>query len=293
MGTKYITEAISGYNASPPPDDNSQTEANKVKWSTTKTKLADPIKDQVANIDAKLLLMADVGPDAKSATYATVAGDHQKTIECDGTFTVTLLAVASAPTGYVVTLKNIGTGTITVDATGSETIDGSTSAISLVEQESITLQLNQAKTGYSSISSAGTEGALDGYTGTTADLNILDGITSTTEELNLNDGAVLKHKVIDIGDWNMDATLQASVAHGLTRANIRSVSGMVRNDADTAYFPITPGTFLTSTGEVGVYISSIDNPNIVITRSTGGPLDNANYDSTSYNRGWVTIWYTA
>lgn len=149
MGAKYTTEVISGYSTSPPVDDGSATEANKVKYSTTKEKLADPIKDQVANIDAKLLLMADVDPEAKTGAYTTLAADHQKTMECNGTFTLTLLAVASAPDGYTVIVKNEGVGTITVDATGTETIDGSTSTIALAAQEAIILQLNQAKTGYS------------------------------------------------------------------------------------------------------------------------------------------------
>ena len=40
----YTSQAISGYNASPPPDDGSQVAANKVEWAKHKTKLADPIK---------------------------------------------------------------------------------------------------------------------------------------------------------------------------------------------------------------------------------------------------------
>lgn len=156
MGTKYVTEAISGFDSSPPSDDGAETEANKVKYSTTKEKLADPIKTQVENIDTKLLLMADVDPESKTSTYTTVASDHQKTMECDGTFTLTLLAVSSAPAGYTVIVKNIGTGVITVDATGTETIDGSTSTVSLIAQEVISVQLNQTETGYSSLTPSGT-----------------------------------------------------------------------------------------------------------------------------------------
>ena len=35
--------SIPNYNASPPSDDGAQTEANKIKWSTIKTKLGDPL----------------------------------------------------------------------------------------------------------------------------------------------------------------------------------------------------------------------------------------------------------
>ena len=40
----YASVAISGYNASPPPDDGSQTSANEITWAKHKTKLADPVK---------------------------------------------------------------------------------------------------------------------------------------------------------------------------------------------------------------------------------------------------------
>ena len=151
MGTKYTTTTISGYNSSPPADDGTASEANKVKWSTTKDKLADPIKDQVANIDAKLVSMADVGPDAKTSAYTTVAGDHQKTLEVTNATTITLLAVASAPAGYTVTIKNAGTNDVTVTGTGSEQIDGSTLDIYLAPKEVAVVQLNQAQTGYISL----------------------------------------------------------------------------------------------------------------------------------------------
>lgn len=51
----YSTQAISGYNASPPPDDGSQTDANKVAWSKHKTKLADPVKTLAESINSQAL----------------------------------------------------------------------------------------------------------------------------------------------------------------------------------------------------------------------------------------------
>lgn len=43
-GSPYTSQTIAGYNATPPPDDGSQTAANKVEWDKHKTKLTDPIK---------------------------------------------------------------------------------------------------------------------------------------------------------------------------------------------------------------------------------------------------------
>lgn len=51
----YTTQAISGYNSSPPPDDGSQTDANKVAWSKHKTKLADPIKTLSEAVNSQAL----------------------------------------------------------------------------------------------------------------------------------------------------------------------------------------------------------------------------------------------
>lgn len=160
MGTKYTTETITGYNASPPVDDGTQSEDNKVKWSTHKDKLADPLKDQVANIDAKLVAMADIGPVAKMTNYTTIASDHQKTIEVDAvSTTITLLAVASAPSGYIVIIKNTSGGSINIDATGAETIDGSTTPITLQDNEVLIVQLNQATTGYNSLQQVASTGS--------------------------------------------------------------------------------------------------------------------------------------
>ena len=53
-------------------------------------------------------------------------------------------------------------------------------------------------------------------------------------ELLANDGVSgLKTKIVELGDWNMDTTATLAVAHGLTLADIRCVTGIVRNDAAT------------------------------------------------------------
>jgi len=43
----YVPPSISGYNDTPPVDDGTVSEANKVKWATTKTKLTDPLNDYI------------------------------------------------------------------------------------------------------------------------------------------------------------------------------------------------------------------------------------------------------
>ncbi len=98
-----------------------------------------------------------------------------------------------------------------------------------------------------------------------------------------------KVKIIDIGDWNMDATAAITVAHGLTLANIRTAEAMIRNDADTNYFPFTGAASFST--EIQGAVTLVDATNVSLQRLAAGNYDNANFDATSYNRGWITIQY--
>ena len=60
---------------------------------------------------------------SKTDTYVILASDEY--IRCNGTFTVTLPAATGSGSPYIV--KNVGSGTITVAATGSDLIDGAAS----------------------------------------------------------------------------------------------------------------------------------------------------------------------
>ncbi len=92
----------------------------------------------VCNLDVDGgLAMATV---AKTANYTTTVNDH--TITCGAgneTFTVTLIAAASA-TGQILNIKNVGTGTITIDGNGAETIDGATTQVIATQYDCITIQ---------------------------------------------------------------------------------------------------------------------------------------------------------
>jgi len=106
------------------------------------------------------------------------------------------------------------------------------------------------------------------------------------KETGTGAGTVRK-KILDIGDWNMDSTPAADVAHGLTASKIRSVSILIRPDVGDTLLPIeyTGGADTPS----GFY--QIQGINIFMARVTGGSFDSTNYDSTSFNRGWITIEY--
>lgn len=100
---------------------------------------------------------------------------------------------------------------------------------------------------------------------------------------------VLKVKLIEIGDWNMDTTANVSINHGLTLAQIRSVTGVIIRDDSSFYFPI--GSVNGGAGLISAGFGSISATQVAIFRTTGGDFDTANYDSTGFNRGWITITY--
>ena len=63
--------------------------------------------------------------DNKTAAYTVVAGDLGKIINCTAnTFTVSLTAAATLGSGFNCWVWNTGTGAITIDPSGTETVDG-------------------------------------------------------------------------------------------------------------------------------------------------------------------------
>jgi hypothetical protein len=108
-------------------------------------------------------------------------------------------------------------------------------------------------------------------------------------------GTVLKCKVLEIGDWNMDTTGTNDVAHGLAdHEKIRSVSVLIRVDSDASpSYDITLPLGNSHPSGNALWITGINNTTIRITRGVGDYYDSNQFDETSYNRGWVTIWYEA
>ncbi len=101
----------------------------------------------------------------------------------------------------------------------------------------------------------------------------------------------LEWSIIQIGDWNMDSTSSVTIAHGLLYSTIRVVDVYIFPDsgAGADYGPLA--RFNTGAGTLEGGVSNITSTNIVLARVSGGYFDNANFDATSYNRGYITIGY--
>ena len=98
---------------------------------------------------------------------------------------------------------------------------------------------------------------------------------------------VLNTKILEIGDWDMDATTGVTVAHGLTLANIMEISAVIRTDAATAHISFIDDDALAG----GVNALWADATLIHINRTTGGRYDSTAYNQTSFNRGFIVVKY--
>lgn len=99
-------------------------------------------------------------------------------------------------------------------------------------------------------------------------------------------------KIVQIGDWDMSSTSIISVPHGLAaHTSIRGISVIIRNDSDVLPFNVYDLNKVNSSGNVSGGIISITDTSVVLVRTNGGEFDNAGFNQTSYNRGWVKIEY--
>jgi hypothetical protein len=142
-------------------------------------------------------------------------------------------------------------------------------------------------------------------------VNEIDSIGMVAEQAETSTPK-LKIARIAIGDWNMDASSAASVDIGtilgtFSEANakkIYSVSSIIYPDAGFAGFEDgiggsidTLGVFdvLNFGGEWGIAATAPVSGGIAIaiSRPDASLFNSVNYDSTSYNRGYITIIYEA
>jgi hypothetical protein len=97
---------------------------------------ADTTTSLVASPDPPIPAVPSITVTAtKTANYTAVVGDY---VVCNGTFTVALPTAASI-SGQLIDVKNIGTGIITVDPAGSETVDAAATITIPQQYQEVTL----------------------------------------------------------------------------------------------------------------------------------------------------------
>lgn len=102
---------------------------------------------------------------------------------------------------------------------------------------------------------------------------------------------VIKTRIFEIGDWNMDIESDplVSIIHGISGliSKARSITGVIIRDGTIITHPFTH-TDVSGESGVGVTIGSTD---ITLIRATNGVFDSSNFADLSFNRGFVTIVY--
>ena len=118
---------------------------------------------------------------------------------------------------------------------------------------------------------------------------IFTSITSLDGGFDTGDNVGISFVIHSIGDWNMDATANVTVTHSLTLANIRLVHATVRNDADDGYADLS--ALISGSGVNHGGIGQTNSLTVTLERVGGGGFDSTAYNSTSFNRGWIIVWY--
>jgi len=118
----YTEVAVSGYNATPPPDDGSTGSDNQVTWASIKTKLGDPLNTAIASINTN----ASSEFSSQGSRLDTLEGYSVTSTLYAPTGTVMLFRQTSAPTGWTKDTTNyndhalrVTTGTPSVYASGT------------------------------------------------------------------------------------------------------------------------------------------------------------------------------
>ena len=117
-------------------------------------------------------------------------------------------------------------------------------------------------------------------------------LLATSTEINSGvDGmgvTIPRQKVIEIGNWDMDATEAVAVAHGVT-GTIVGCRAIIRNDGDTARYVLTEISSAGAPSNQGG-IASIG-ASVSLHRVGAGIFDDTAFDTAVYNRGWIIVDY--
>ena len=139
MVDKYVKPSISGFNSSPPPDDDSETAANAISWAGIKNKLADPIKTLLDSVNTGVDTLADslfgnaVRADSAGGTMTT--SDYGKLIKTSNAITITLLTGGDAGSNFVFAFYNAdSTNNLTIARNGNN-INGAASNLTITPGE--------------------------------------------------------------------------------------------------------------------------------------------------------------
>lgn len=131
MANPFTAPTISGYNASPPSDDGQNVGTNEITWAKHLDKLANPLKvlteTAITNVASAFDKRWANNVTALSTTSNINSTQEGRLIVATNTITLTLPSAPSVGTNWGIMVRNAGTGTVTLDGNGAETVNGSAS----------------------------------------------------------------------------------------------------------------------------------------------------------------------
>lgn len=106
-------------------------------------------------------------------------------------------------------------------------------------------------------------------------------------------GVLVRIKRIVIGPWNMDATGNITILHGVPSglSNIRTAYASIIQDDLAMIYPLTLSSNAADPDLLAGGIRFWTDTEISLTRRTGGVFDSVWFNDAIMNRGYVEIWY--
>lgn len=134
MASPYTSVTVpAAYNANPPSNDGSQTAENLADWSgQVIQKVGAPLKSAIESVDSNVSdafgkVMGGAGASGQASSYVVQSSDQSKIIYYTGsgshTFTTPDATIVGTPFSFQV--ANLGTTDLTLDGSGSQTVNGS------------------------------------------------------------------------------------------------------------------------------------------------------------------------
>jgi len=249
----------------------------------------DPDNGGVLKFEIDNYKVSAVSGNTRTVTEATVAGSIDDslvvadTTSNDITYT---LPLASLTAGKIFQLaKLVAANTLTVSAATGNLVNGAASVAYTAINSTGIFQSDGSN--YYVFQTVGDAATLGGYPASTTPAALTIPVYDANADLTATKIGVLHVKVVDIGDWNMDATGSVTVAHGLDLSKIRSIEVYVRPDDGSGLIPLAQAdTAGAAAGYWGCGATTIS-----LVRIASSTFDGVSFDSTSFNRGWVTFWY--
>lgn len=233
MGNVFSSTSLTDYNLNPPSDDGAQTPANQVTWAKHKTKLTDPIKTQVSDLDTAVSTAfgkVQGGITAVSDDYTVLATDQGKLITQSGASkTITTPAAATVGAPFRFGILNIhASSSLTLDGNASETVDGA-ATITIPAGRGVIVETD------------GTNWYTHGQNWPTGVLIDLLGITFAQGDILYYDGS----NIVNLGPGTSGQFLKTNGA-----------------DANPAWANVTPVWTLIEEQVLGTAIASYDSPDL-------------------------------